>query len=123
MWQCARVAARVGIAVFALAATGQVAGAEAKKPLPLLGLVLNLDGAAAYGRMALVSVDPGALRPLPGRTLSLFGYVGGWAFAPDRASLALAGQCQIGLGLSQGIAFVDVARLRPAGCFWLTGNV
>lgn len=122
MWRMARVAALVGVGVFVLApATAReapLAGSPpAEKPSPLLGIVWAEENRDA----SLVSVEPRSLRPLSGRTLSLFGYPGPWAFSQDRKTLALAGSCQRGQGLSAGITFVDAARLRPKGCLWVGG--
>jgi hypothetical protein len=119
MWRMARIAAVLGVGILALAPAAAreaslPADSEAKAPSPLLGIAWN------EGRASLVSLDPRSLRPISGRKLSLFG-AGAWAYSPDRTRLALAGPCQIGNGLSAGITFVDVARLRRVGCLWLGG--
>jgi hypothetical protein len=118
MWRMARVVAVVGVGILALApATAREAPllTRTKAPSPLLGLTWRDPGGAS-----LISVDPRSLSPLPRRKLSLFG-VGAWAYSPNRARLALASVCQVGNGLSAGISFVDVTRLRPTGCMWLGG--
>jgi hypothetical protein len=120
MWRTARVAAFVGVGILALTpSTAREAPLlpQAKSSAPLLGIAWSDKG---RGSTNLVSVDPRSLNPVPGRALSLIG-VGRWAYSPDRSRLALAGSCQIGNGLSGGIVFVDVARLRPIGCLWLGG--
>ncbi len=118
MWM-ARVAAFVGVGLLALApGTAREApllsDAQARDSFPLLGVAWSEGGAS------LVSVDPRSLWPIPGRALPLFG-AGAWAYSPDRTRLALAGSCQIGVGLSAGIRFIDTVRLRSKGCLWLGG--
>jgi hypothetical protein len=64
------------------------------------------------GRL-LVQLDPRTLRPLPGRRLALSDTVGGHAWSPDRATLALGDNDQDALYL------IDARRMRALGKMWL----
>jgi hypothetical protein len=110
-----KAGAPAGTATTAATATGS--GAPAALPsLPSgpagapVGPVLAIAGDP--GRL-LVRLDPRSLRPLPGQRLALADTVGGHAWSPDGATLALGDSDEDALYL------VDARRMRALGKVWL----
>jgi|GEM_PF-1244215 len=100
------------------AATGTASGTPAALPSLPSGPAAGSAGGPVLaivgdpGRL-LVQLDPRSLRPLPGRRLALADTVGGHAWSPDRAILALGDNDQDALHL------VDARRMRALGKVWL----
>ena len=100
------------------AATGTASGTPAGVPSLPSGPAAGSAGGPVWaivgdpGRQ-LVRLDPRSLRPLPGRRLVLTDTVGGHAWSPDRAMLALGDNDQDALHL------VDARRMRALGKVWL----
>jgi len=100
------------------AATPPTAGTPAARLSLPSGMAAEAAGGPLFGILGdqskvLVQLDPGSLRPLPGRRLAIANTVAGYAWSPDRSTLVLGDNDQDALYL------VDAGRLRALGKVWL----